>query len=91
MPREISIENHLVNVCERFGAWAVKGENVAGFPDRIVMAPGGRVCFVELKAPHGRLSKIQKRIHKALRALGQDVRVLWNRDEVDHWAAEYFG
>lgn len=32
---------------------------VVGFPDRIVLLPGCEVCFVELKAANGKLSKAQ--------------------------------
>lgn len=89
--KEITVEDHLVDVCERNGAWAPKGEICAGFPDRIVLALVARVCFVETKTVDGTVSKIQKRIHKALRALGHDVEILWTRAQVDAWAERYFG
>ena len=99
MTLEITVERHFCNVCKRNGAWAMKGENVTGFPDRIVMAGPkyprdgevGRVCFVELKKVDGVVKIIQNRIHKALRALGQDVEVLWTKEQVDAWAEKFFG
>ena len=54
------------------------------------MSKSGRICFVETKAPDGVVSEIQKRIHKALRALGHDVEILWTRGQVDAWAEAYF-
>ena len=47
-----------------------------GVPDRIVLMPGGRVYFVELKSATGVLSPRQRLVHGMLRALGMDVRVI---------------
>lgn len=30
-----------------------------GFPDRSILTPGGRACFIEFKKPGGRLSQLQ--------------------------------
>ena len=47
-----------------------------GAPDRLVMLPD-RWMMVELKAPtNGRLSKLQEREHKTLRAFGFTVLVI---------------
>ena len=43
---------------------------VAGVPDLVVVAPGGRVFFLEVKTPTGRLSEAQRAIHESLVALG---------------------
>lgn len=53
-----------------------------GVPDRLVLLPGGRVIFVELKTDTGRLSTLQEFVHGRLRRLGMDVQVLYGRDEV---------
>lgn len=45
----------------------------AGVPDRIVLMPGGRAVFVELKAPGKKARPLQKLRHKQIRALGFDV------------------
>ena len=44
-----------------------------GWPDITIMAPGGRVIFIELKAGKGRLSEEQKRLHLMAYHLGHDV------------------
>jgi len=49
-----------------------------GVPDRILLAPGGRVVFVELKAPTGRTSPRQGRVIQDMRDMGHDVRVIWS-------------
>ena len=47
-----------------------------GWPDRIVLMPGGKIAFVELKAPQGRLRPIQVQRHAQLRDLGFLVYVI---------------
>lgn len=55
----------------------------AGVPDRILIAPGGRVVFVELKQETGRLSNLQRWFRDQLRKLGCDARVTRNWEEVE--------
>lgn len=45
-------------------------------PDRLVTLPGGRVLFVELKAPGKKPTPGQLKDHARRRALGCDVRVI---------------
>lgn len=40
--------------------WKLVSPGTAGVPDRLVVMPDGRVLFVELKGPAGRLSAIQQ-------------------------------
>jgi len=47
-----------------------------GLPDRIVLMPGGQVWFAELKAPGRKPRKRQDVVHKMLRDLGFEVRVI---------------
>ena len=51
-------------------------------PDRIVILPGGRIIFVELKAPGKKPTLLQIRDHWRRHDLGCDVRVIDNLDEV---------
>lgn len=53
-----------------------------GVPDRIVVLPGGKVHFVELKTETGRLSKIQQVQQNRLSGCGVRVRVLRGPEEV---------
>lgn len=52
-------------------------------PDRIVTLPGGRVIFVELKAPGKSPTEKQAKDHSRRRALGCDVRVIDSLEAVD--------
>lgn len=57
--------------------------SLAGLPDRMIVAPGGQVAFVELKSEVGRLSKLQKIVIERMRALGAKVWVVNSREGVD--------
>lgn len=91
MPSERSIESRLTRAARARGAICLKGENAPGFPDRVLLAAHDRVAFIETKAPGGRLSEAQKRWHRALRALGFRVEVLWSAEEVDAFVEEFLG
>lgn len=81
---EKEIEKKLIDGIRKLGGRSYKfvspGNN--GVPDRIVILPGGRVIFVELKTMTGRLSKLQKMQTTMLSRLGCDVRVLYGEDGV---------
>ena len=84
MASELSVEGYLVARVEALGGWCPKTEPIcAGFPDRGVFLPGGRLIFVETKKATGRLAPIQKTIHRTLRYLGFQVEVIWTREGVD--------
>ena len=53
-----------------------------GAPDRICIFPGGRVYFVETKAPGGKPRPAQLAFHRELAALGVAVRVIDTREKV---------
>ena len=60
----------------------------SGIPDRIILIPGGKVVFVELKnGKAGRLSKSQQFMHDRLRRNGFEVYVIRNREEVKAFIA----
>jgi hypothetical protein len=52
-------------------------------PDRIVILPGGRIVFVELKAPGKKPTALQERVMGILKGLGADVRVVDSIGGVD--------
>ena len=89
---ERSIEQYLVRRVRANGAWCIKGENVVGFPDRIVMASHARIAFVELKDGNsGRFKSIQRRVCHSLRSMGFRVEVLWSKEDVDAFIEDFFG
>ena len=56
-----------------------------GNPDRIVLLPGGIVCFAEIKAHGGRLHAAQALWHRRAAALGTTVYVVTGAAEARRW------
>ena len=93
MELERDVEQYLVRSVRSAGGRCEKfiPDYRAGWPDRIVLLPGGVSAWVELKRPRGgRLSPQQRHAHKVLRGLGQRVAVVWTKEDVDRLIAELF-
>ena len=75
--RESSIEHRFVKRVKKAGGlcWKLTSPGTSGVPDRLVILPGGRVSFVELKRGGGIVSGVQKTRIEELSALGIDARV----------------
>lgn len=86
--RENRVETTLRVEVKARGGWAIKFlPSVSGLPDRIVLMPGGRIFFVELKSPTGTVAPHQTVIHRRLSDLGFEVLVLSHPDAVREWAS----
>ena len=76
--REKVIEKKLVTEVKKRGGicpkWVAPGFD--GMPDRIVLLPGRKFGFVEVKAPGGKPRALQVSRHKLLFRLGFRVHVL---------------
>lgn len=70
--RENEVERYLKRRVEAEGGkcWKWVSPGRRGVPDRIVLLPGGRVLFVELKAPGQTERPDQVRVQDILRDLG---------------------
>lgn len=73
--REKTIEAKLVQAVLTKGGLAPKfiSPGLDGVPDRLVLLPGGRIAFIELKAPGKTLRPLQVRRKRQLEALGFSV------------------
>ena len=83
--RENTIEAALVDEVKRRGGFCPKfttpGSN--GVPDRMVLLPGGRIGFVEVKATGEKPRPLQVHRHKQLRRLGFKVYVLDGPEQIE--------
>lgn len=85
---ERDIERKLTGLVKQSGGLCLKWvcPGWIGVPDRIVLLPGGRIIFVELKRPKGgRFSEMQKWWAKKLTDLGCNY---WTVN--DDWSLELF-
>ena len=57
------VEQKLVTEAKKMGGLAVKfvSPGLDGVPDRLVLFPGGKVAFAELKAPGKKLRPLQEK------------------------------
>ena len=53
-----------------------------GMPDRLILLPGGRIAFAELKAPGKPLRPLQLQRKRQLEALGFRVYVIDHPDQI---------
>lgn len=83
--RESAIERHFVAQVKALGGMAYKFVSPAhkGVSDRVVCLPDGSTWFVELKAPGGRLSELQKIFAEDMARMNQKYACLWSKEQVD--------
>jgi len=75
---EKTVERQLVKAVRKMGGCAVKfvSPGLDGMPDRLVLLPKGKICFVEVKAPGKKPRPLQQVRLEMLRDLGFSVHVL---------------
>ena len=85
--KESTIEKHLVTKVKALGGMAYKFTSPAhrGVADRVVCLPDGQTWFVELKAPGGRLSELQKIFAEDMARMNQRYVCLWSKEQIEEW------
>ena len=82
--KEATIERKLVSAAKLRGGicpkWVSPGYD--GVPDRIVLLPGGKIGFVEVKAPGEKPRPLQLARHKTLIKLGFRVFVIDSAEQI---------
>ena len=83
--REKIIEKELARAVKAKGGIAPKftSPGFDGMPDRLILLPGGRMGFVELKAPDRKPRALQLARHRLLRRLGFKVYVIDEINQID--------
>lgn len=82
---EKDIEAKLRRVVEKHGGsclkWVCPGHS--GVPDRLILLPGGRLMFAELKKPKGgEISPLQRWWHRKLTGLGFDCWFVFDEKDI---------
>ena len=82
--REKIIEHKFLMEVKKIGGLALKfvSPGFDGVPDRIVLLSGGKIGFVEVKAPVGKLRPLQLARQNLLRQLGFKVYILDGTDQI---------
>lgn len=83
--REKNIESKLCKAVKQTGGLCLKFVSPAfnGVPDRIVLIGGGKIAFVEVKAPGETLRPIQRKRKWQLERLGFKVFCLDSEEKVE--------
>lgn len=84
---EQKVEQYLMAQCKKRNwlCWKMQSLSLRGFPDRMVVTPTGRIYFVEVKAPGGRTSPLQRVAIAKLRAHCASTYVAVGREGVDEF------
>jgi hypothetical protein len=87
MKTEKEIEAYLVGAVRAMGGIAYKFTSPAhrGVSDRLVVLPGGRVWFVEVKTKSGYLSPLQRVFRDDMSLMGCNYCCLYGKADVDNW------
>lgn len=88
--REVDIEQYFVRCVKKTGGRTLKfsSPSSAGVPDRILLLPGGKVRFVEFKAPGQKPRPLQQVVFRQFAGLGSSVTILDSREAVDRYLEE---
>lgn len=91
--QEKSVEQYLIRRVNELGGRAYKfvSPGNSGVPDRLVCLPGGRACFVELKAPGKKPRPLQVAAQEQLRKLGFTVKTIDSKEQVDEFCEKLKG
>lgn len=79
---EKTLETKLRDAVKKHGGLAIKiwAVSFTGLPDRLVLMPGGRAYFAEIKSPGQKPKPHQLTAHRLLRGLGFTVAIIDDND-----------
>ncbi|WP_346914187.1 VRR-NUC domain-containing protein [Clostridium sp.] len=82
--RESEIEKALTIEVKKRGGLALKfiSPGMSGVPDRLIMMKGGKLAFIELKAPGKKLRSLQIKRKRQLESLGFLVYCIDDKEKI---------
>ena len=82
--REKHVEQKLSQAVKTLGGMSIKivSPGLNGLPDRLIILPGGRIAFAELKAPGQKPRPIQTHRHNQLTNLGVPVHTIDHPNQI---------
>ena len=88
---EKAIERYLVDEVKKLGGVCLKysNQNMAGYPDRLILLPGAITIWVELKSKGKHTTPLQNVRIRTLQNLGYSVFVCDNKESVDNVIKTY--
>lgn len=88
---EKKLERMLTEKVKHMGGWALKlvPSQVSGLPDRMVLLPGERIFFVEVKTTGQKTRPRQDVVHRRLRRLGFRVEVVDTSEQIKQLLNEF--
>lgn len=88
---EKEIEKYLCEQVKVIGGVCLKYSNpgVAGYPDRVVLLPGGVTFWTELKSKGCKPTKLQTFRIESLRQMGHEVYVADSKEKIDELIGYY--
>ena len=83
--KESEIERVFCKKLQKLGCLTPKISDNPGWPDRLIITPGGKHFFIEFKRPGGKLSVIQTTVINQISRLGHFVFVIdsYSDEDVD--------
>lgn len=90
---EKKVEEKLMKDVKAYGGICPKlvSPGMDGMPDRMALLPGGRIGFVEVKAPGKKPRKLQLLRHRILERLGFKVFILDGTEQIPRIIDEITG
>ncbi len=90
MIKERDVERYFKAQLEKRGALVFKfvSPGQIGVPDRVVLLPGGRVVFAEMKAPRAKPRPLQRAVFSRMARAGHPVYIIDSREAVKKFVEE---
>ena len=91
--RERDVEQSLVRAVRKMGGMCPKfvSPGLDGVPDRIILMPGARIAFAELKAPGRKMRPLQVKRKRQLESLGFQVYCIDRPEQIQKAIQETIG